>query len=61
MELQEVGLKVKDWIDPDHDRENWRAFVNTVMNLGVSKYATNFLTGLGTISSPRRMLLHVFN
>jgi hypothetical protein len=50
-----------DWNDPDHDRENWRTFVNTVMNLGVSKYVTNFLTGLGTISSSRRILLHVFN
>jgi hypothetical protein len=24
-----------DWIDLAHDRDQWRALVNTVMNLGV--------------------------
>jgi hypothetical protein len=28
-----VGLGCIDWIDLGHDRDQWRAFVNTVMNL----------------------------
>jgi hypothetical protein len=32
--LKEIGLGGMDWIDLAHDRDQWRAFVNTVMNLG---------------------------
>jgi hypothetical protein len=33
-----------DWIDLAQDREKWRAFVCTVMNLGVSENAGYFFT-----------------
>jgi hypothetical protein len=35
MDLQEVGWGGMDWIDMAHDRDRWRAVVNTVMNLRV--------------------------
>jgi len=35
MDLQEVGCGGTDWIDLAEDRDRWRAFVNTIMNLGV--------------------------
>ena len=35
MELREVRWERMDWIDLAHDRETWRALVNTVMNLRV--------------------------
>jgi hypothetical protein len=37
MDLREVGWGGLDWIDLAQDRDQWRALVNTVMNLGSSK------------------------
>jgi hypothetical protein len=33
--LREIGWDGMDWIDLAQDREQWRALVNTVMNLEV--------------------------
>jgi hypothetical protein len=33
IDLREMGLKILDCIHPDQDRDQWRALVNTVMNL----------------------------
>jgi hypothetical protein len=35
MDLLEIGLSVVDWIGLAQDKENWRALVNSVMNLRV--------------------------
>jgi len=44
MDLREVGWEGADWIHLTQDRGQWRAVVNTVMNLRVPKNAGNFLT-----------------
>jgi hypothetical protein len=36
LDLREVGGDGMDWIDLDEDKDQWRALVNTVMNLRVS-------------------------
>jgi hypothetical protein len=36
MELRERGCDCIDWIDLAQDRDQWRALVNTVMNLQVT-------------------------
>jgi hypothetical protein len=36
MDLREIGWDGMDWIDLAHDRDQWRAHVNTVMNIWVS-------------------------
>jgi hypothetical protein len=33
IDLTEIGWDGMDWIDVAQDREQWRALVNTVMNL----------------------------
>jgi hypothetical protein len=33
--LREIGWNGMDWIDVAQDRDQWRALVNTVMNLRV--------------------------
>jgi hypothetical protein len=33
MDLREIGWDVMDWIPLAHDRDQWRALVNTVMKL----------------------------
>jgi hypothetical protein len=35
MNLREIGIDVVNWIQLAQDRVQWRAFVNTVMNLRV--------------------------
>jgi hypothetical protein len=35
MDLRERGWDGMDWIDQAQDRDQWRALVNTVMNLRV--------------------------
>jgi hypothetical protein len=35
MDLKEIGWDGVDWIELAQDREQWRALVNTVMNLRV--------------------------
>jgi hypothetical protein len=35
MDLREIGWSGVDWIDLAHNRDQWRALVNTVMNLWV--------------------------
>jgi hypothetical protein len=36
MDLREIGSDGMDWIKLAQDRDQWRALVNTVMNLRVS-------------------------
>jgi hypothetical protein len=36
MDLREIGWDIVDWIDMAQDRYQWRALVNTVLNLRVS-------------------------
>jgi hypothetical protein len=35
MDLREIGWSGMDWIDLAQDRDQWRALVNTAMNLRV--------------------------
>jgi hypothetical protein len=35
MDLREIGWDGMDWIDLAQDRDQWRAFVNTAINLRV--------------------------
>jgi hypothetical protein len=43
MDLGEIGWHGRDWIELAQDRDQWRALVNTVMNLRFLKNAGNFL------------------
>jgi hypothetical protein len=45
MELREIGWNGIDWIDVAQDGVQWRALVNTVMNLRVQYNAGKFLSG----------------
>jgi hypothetical protein len=36
MDLREIGWDVVDWMDMAQDRDQWKALVNTVLNLRVT-------------------------
>jgi hypothetical protein len=36
MDLREIGIDKANWIQLAQDKVQWRAFVNTVMNLRVT-------------------------
>jgi hypothetical protein len=57
MDLREIGWDVIDWIDLAQDRDQWRALVNTVMNLRVPQNA-EFLNSCTIGSFSRRAHLH---
>jgi hypothetical protein len=58
MDLREIGLDGVDWIDLVQDRDQWRALVNTVMNLLVPQNAGKFLSTCRIGGSSRRAQLH---
>jgi hypothetical protein len=43
MDLRDVGINEVNWIQPAQDRVQWRAFMNTVMNLRVPQGSRFFL------------------
>jgi hypothetical protein len=46
-----------DWIDMAQDRDQWRALVNTILNLRVPKYARKFLSSCTIGGSSRTVQL----
>jgi transcription termination factor 2 len=44
MDFRKIGIDGANWIQLAHDRVQWRAFVNTVMNLRVPQESRIFLT-----------------
>jgi hypothetical protein len=58
MDLREIRWGNMDWIDLAQDRDQWRAPVNTVMNLRVPWNAEKFLSSCRIGGSSRRAQLH---
>jgi hypothetical protein len=44
MDIREIRWETVEWILLAQDRDQWQAFVNTIMNLRVHERRINFLT-----------------
>jgi hypothetical protein len=58
MNFREIGWNGMNWTDLAQDRDQWRALVNTVMNLRVSLTVGKFLSSCTTGGFSRRVHLH---
>jgi hypothetical protein len=58
MDLREIGWGGMDWIDLARDINQWRALVNTVINLRVPQNFGKFLSSCATVDFSRRTRLH---
>jgi hypothetical protein len=58
MDLRKRGWDGMDWIDLAQDKDQWRALLNTVMNLRVPYNAGNSLSGCTIGGFSRRAQLH---
>ena len=36
MDLKQIGISTRNWVDSAQDRNNWRVLVNATLNLRVS-------------------------
>ena len=36
MDLKEIGINTRNWVDLAQDRDYWKAFVNTILNFWVT-------------------------
>ena len=43
MDLKEIGINTRNWVDLAQDRDYWRAFVNVALNLRVP-YVMEFVS-----------------
>jgi hypothetical protein len=61
IDIKELEWDGMDWIDLAQDRVQWRALVNTVMNLCFSKNAGKFLSGctIGSFSGRAQLCKQV--
>jgi hypothetical protein len=58
IDLRETGWGFMDWIDLAKDKDQWRALVNTVMNLRVPYISEKFLSSCTIGSFSRRAQHH---
>jgi hypothetical protein len=58
IDLREIDWDGMDWIDLAQDREQWRALMNTVVDLRFPYNAGNFLSSCTIGSFSRRTQLH---
>jgi hypothetical protein len=58
MDLIKIGWDGGAWIDLAQDRDQWRALVNTVMNLRVPQNAGKFLSSCKIVGFSRMAQLH---
>jgi hypothetical protein len=56
--VREIGLRGLKWIRLAQDRDQWRALVNTIVNLGLHKMLDISLRGRATVCVSCKTKLH---
>ena len=59
MDLKEIGINMRNWVDSAQDRDYWRALVNAAFNLQFLELVEKELWNMATVVVPETFKINL--